>query len=950
MTEKRKRDGVRSAQSSTKVLRRMLSAAAVLFVLCLVFMTPASAAEGDEETTTTYVAYIGTQGYGTLQDAIDAANAGDTVKIQAGTYPVPSLKAGITLEGAVENGGVLFEGTLSGTLEDLTLKNIHIRGANAQRWAYAKGNLVFENVTFNATSVYAIHFDGIAEGTTLLYKDCTIIGWAAMGGSPESCLFEGCTIKDNGAYGVIRTYFDATIEDCTFDIEDANLNDAYQDGVHSVDATVIVKDCQNVNGGMEDIIHISGDTAEIPLKNTAADGTVTTVVYTTAGEVEKKVESTDGTVIYEIDSALKLKQLAESVNAGTTYAGETVKLTADIDLQNQPWTPIGLDGDAESTKFAGTFDGAGHTIRNLFIDTTADDFALYEKKYTAAGLFGATKGDIKNLIIDGADITHISTSSGATTNGIAVVAGSLYSTSYPGSIDNVVVKNATVKGNRLLGGISGYVYGTITNCKVYNVTLIATPDSQSGGTFDNGDKVGGIAGYVAANEPYVATQSLSGCDVYDVKITAYRDAGGILGCLSNAEIITNDLRVSNLAITIDQKTNSYGAKAANANSLIGRYSSGAASVIPEDNPEPTNVAITMIAADGNMEFVEGGYTYAVVTDDMYQDENQMVGILKGQTLTVPVNFITPSVDYSPTTFGIVAKVINLTDNTEVENVNFDFTTQASSNIYLSENKKEYVIATISQDEELELFTVSVSGDSLNEGYTYQLNMTVTGERVFGENDGDSEPQILSDTQYVSLDFMVKTWLIQKSDNVYNKTAAGEVVANPWNFQNDVVYTYLVPAISITDAADWPTVTRNATPTHYTAGGFKNAVITVMKTTGGYENAEWTSAESSVTNANDKITVAVKDEDATYLKIIFTGYSVGDVVGANDDVQLSDIDALLQQSVSYDSDNKPTKHFISNDRKVYADINADGILSNNDAFYLFKEYLGYDQNKAEELTQ
>ncbi|MBQ4597923.1 MAG: hypothetical protein IJB12_05940, partial [Methanocorpusculum sp.] len=127
MTEKRKRDGVRSAQSSTKVLRRMLSAAAVLFVLCLVFMTPASAAEGDEETTTTYVAYIGTQGYGTLQDAIDAANAGDTVKIQAGTYPVPSLKAGITLEGAVENGGVLFEGTLSGTLEDLTLKNIHIR-------------------------------------------------------------------------------------------------------------------------------------------------------------------------------------------------------------------------------------------------------------------------------------------------------------------------------------------------------------------------------------------------------------------------------------------------------------------------------------------------------------------------------------------------------------------------------------------------------------------------------------------------------------------------------------------------------------------------------------------------------------------------------------------------------------------------------------------------------
>ena len=650
----------------------------------------------------------------------------------------------------------------------------------------------------------------------------------------------------------------------------------------------------------------------------------------------------DGTIL--IGNIAELKAVCDAVNAdgkvqngaGTEVPakGASYKLTADIDLQNQPWTPIGLSADS-APKFAGTFDGNDKTIYNLNVTGR-------EPSYTSAGLFGATNGIIKNLTIDGAVVEHVIVSNtGQSSNGIAVLAGS---TAYGATIENITVKNAVVKGNRYVAGIVGYGDGTIKNCHVENVTLIATPNEYNG-KYDNGDKVGGILGYANSK-----MNEISSCTVDDVKITAYRDAGGILGCLSNADIITNDLRVSNLAITIDQKTNSYGAQDANANSLIGRYSSGAASVIPGDNPEPTNVAITMIAADGNMEFVEGGYTYAVVTDDMYQDENQMVGILKGQILTVPVNFITPSVDYSPTTFGIVAKVINLTDNTEVENVNFDFTTQASSDTLLSENEKEYVIATISLEEELELFTVSVSGDSLNEGYTYQLNMTVTGARTFGKTDGDSDPQILSDTQYVSLDFMVKTWLIQKSDNVYNKTAAGEEVENPWNFTNDVVYTYLVPAISITDAADWPTVTRNAAPTHYTAGGFKNAVITVMKTTGGYENAVWTSAESSVTNVNDKITVDVTDEDATYLKIIFTGYSVGDVVGANDDVQLSDIDALLQQSVSYDSDNKPTKHFISNDRKVYADINADGILSNNDAFYLFKEYLGYDQNKAEELTQ
>ena len=201
-----------------------------------------------------YQAKIGDTHYTTLEAAIKAANASETVYVFAGTYAVPSMKAGITIEGV---GEVLFKGTLSGTLENLTLKNIHIKGAHAQRWAYAKGKLVFENVTFEATSVYALHFDGIAEGTNLTYKNCTIIGWAAMGGSPASCVFDGCTIKDNGTYGVIRTYFNTTIENCTFDVANANSNDAYQDGIHSVGATITVNNCKNVNGNMKDIIDTS---------------------------------------------------------------------------------------------------------------------------------------------------------------------------------------------------------------------------------------------------------------------------------------------------------------------------------------------------------------------------------------------------------------------------------------------------------------------------------------------------------------------------------------------------------------------------------------------------------------------------------------------------------------------------------------------------------------------
>jgi len=211
--------------------------------------------EGDlKEIKDSAVAQVNGTYYATVADAIKAANVGDTVKVFEGTYAMPTMKAGIAIEGV---GNVLFEGTLSGTLENLTLKNIHIKDSNAQRWAYAKGNLVFENVTFEATGVYALHFDGITAGATLLYKDCTIIGWAAMSGSPESVVFDGCTIKGNGSYGLIRTYFDATIQNCTFDVSNVNTEDDYQDGIHSVDATVTVENCTNVNGDMKDIIDTS---------------------------------------------------------------------------------------------------------------------------------------------------------------------------------------------------------------------------------------------------------------------------------------------------------------------------------------------------------------------------------------------------------------------------------------------------------------------------------------------------------------------------------------------------------------------------------------------------------------------------------------------------------------------------------------------------------------------
>lgn len=274
-----------------------------------------------------------------------------------------------------------------------------------------------------------------------------------------------------------------------------------------------------------------------------------------------------------------LFEFAKSVNEeGETYSGTTVKLTADIALAKAPWTPIGLNAD-EANKFKGTFDGEGHTITGLYVNTEAG--------YTAAGFFGALNGTAKNFTIDGATIKHISTGV-QTDNGIAVVAGSIYK---GGIIEGVTVKNAVVEGNRYVGGISGYAYGDVKNCVVENITLTATPDDKSG-SYDNGDKVGGIVGYFSDEANY----KISGNRVLNATIKAYRDMGGMVGCANGANsVINNSINVA--TIIVDQETNSYGAKVANANAIVGRITKGSL--------DDTNTSTDVTIKEGNLVTVDG---------------------------------------------------------------------------------------------------------------------------------------------------------------------------------------------------------------------------------------------------------------------------------------------------------------------------------------------------------
>ena len=90
---------------------------------------------------------------------------------------------------------------------------------------------------------------------------------------------------------------------------------------------------------------------------------------------------------YLISKPADLVYLAGAVNGGEEFEGQMFLQTADIDMQNVFFMPIGLSGGV--ARFMGVYDGGGHTVSNLVIREN-------ELAYCNA-LFGSFEGTLLNL-------------------------------------------------------------------------------------------------------------------------------------------------------------------------------------------------------------------------------------------------------------------------------------------------------------------------------------------------------------------------------------------------------------------------------------------------------------------------------------------------------------------------------------------------------------------------
>jgi len=205
---------------------------------------------------------------------------------------------------------------------------------------------------------------------------------------------------------------------------------------------------------------------------------------------------------YQISNAADLTALQTQVNKnGFSYTGKWFRLTNNIDLNNEPWTPIGVDA---YHFFGGSLDGGGKTISGLKVETNGN----------WAGLFGNVRGTygvpmtMRDLTLKDGSVKFTSSGTSCCGGLVAAVEGETVL-----ELRNVVAENLTVSGGIFgSGGLLGRGRVAMTNCH-----------NRDGSV--TGRYAGGLAGKGYSNRQ---DHVLAGC-TNSAKVVGERTAGGMTG-------------------------------------------------------------------------------------------------------------------------------------------------------------------------------------------------------------------------------------------------------------------------------------------------------------------------------------------------------------------------------------------------------------------------------------
>ena len=238
-----------------------------------------------------------------------------------------------TATNSVNSGEAYGGGVSAANVREITLAD----SARIAGCAAANGSGLYWNNS-NYGNLYAN--GGSVEGDVVLAGNgaCTITGTGKTEFKGKVTVAPGSTIKSGTFNGEVTN--NGTITGGTFNGTVTN-NGTINDGVF----TGIVSGNGKITGG-----------------------TIKTLITGSGTETDP----------YQISTADGLKWFRDKVNNAKT-SDETkicVVLTEDSDLNGEAWTPIGIGGDVYwgISSYSGTFDGKGHTIKNLTIDNSSAQY------------------------------------------------------------------------------------------------------------------------------------------------------------------------------------------------------------------------------------------------------------------------------------------------------------------------------------------------------------------------------------------------------------------------------------------------------------------------------------------------------------------------------------------------------------------------------------------------
>ena len=288
--------------------------------------------------------------------------------------------------------------------------------------------------------------------------------------------------------------------------------------------------------------------------------------------------------VYQIGNADELVWFVKKVNGGENAISAV--LAKDIDLADVVWVPIGNG----SVAFAGSFDGAGHTVSNLTVDYTTA--ASGERLYL--GLFGRIEGTPeKHAVIQNLTVTGSVNAASEFSVYSGYVAGAVGSARYA-ELSKVISRVNVTADERVgstssVGGLAGAMIDTtVTNCgnegdvtgvnnlgglcyELYSGTM--TGCYNTGRITATGTYVGGLMGY--AKQATVTNVYNTG-DVSTEKTLV----GGLIGVMEKSAL-TNAYTTGK--VTTAAASGAIGAAVGSADQVSNVYYLGGASAIGDEN-------------------------------------------------------------------------------------------------------------------------------------------------------------------------------------------------------------------------------------------------------------------------------------------------------------------------------------------------------------------------------